>query len=70
MLRISWTQKIRNEIDLQSVNMPRKHMQTIKKRKIEYLAHVLRYDRYGLLQLIMMGKEGGKSLLDEGKSRC
>lgn len=60
MLRISWTQKVRNETVLQRVQMPRKLLQTIKKRKIEYLGHVLRHDRYALLQLIMMGKVEGK----------
>uniref|UniRef100_A0A2A4J795 Reverse transcriptase domain-containing protein n=1 Tax=Heliothis virescens TaxID=7102 RepID=A0A2A4J795_HELVI len=60
MLRISWTQRIKNETVLRRVHMPRKLMPIIKKRKIEYLGHVLRHDRYGLLQLIMMGKVEGK----------
>ncbi|CAH2216164.1 jg5133, partial [Pararge aegeria aegeria] len=38
----------------------------IKKRKVKYLGHVLRHERYQLLQLILMGKandvlEGGRS---------
>ncbi|XP_022835160.1 uncharacterized protein LOC111362674 [Spodoptera litura] len=60
MLRISWTQRVSNESVLHRVQMTRKIMQTIKKRKIEYLGHVLRHDRYSLLQLIMMGKVEGK----------
>lgn len=60
MLRISWTQKIRNDTVLQRVHTSRKMMLLIKKRKIEYLGHVLRHDRYRLLQLIMMGKVEGR----------
>lgn len=60
MLRISWTQRVRNETVLQRVHMSRKMIPSVKKRKIEYLGHVLRSDRYMLLQLIMMGKVEGK----------
>nr|ADF18552.1 endonuclease-reverse transcriptase [Bombyx mori] len=60
MLRIGWTQRVRNETVLQRVHMSRKMLPAIKKRKIEYLGHVLRNDRYMLLQLIIMGKVDGK----------
>ncbi|KPJ12975.1 hypothetical protein RR48_01846 [Papilio machaon] len=40
--------------------MCRELLQTIKKRKVAYLGHVLRHKDYDLLQLIMMGKIAGK----------
>ncbi|CAH2267488.1 jg3493 [Pararge aegeria aegeria] len=33
---------------------------TVKKKKVAYLGHVHRHDRYRLLQLIMMGKVAGE----------
>ncbi|XP_049874692.1 uncharacterized protein LOC126372825 [Pectinophora gossypiella] len=60
MLRLSWTQKVTNMKVLQRVGMSRKLMQTVKKRKVAYLGHILRNERYQLLQLIMMGKIEGK----------
>lgn len=56
MLRISWTQKVTNVRVLQRVGRSRELLQTIKRRKVGYLGHVLRHDRYQLLQLIMIGK--------------
>lgn len=58
MLSISWTQKVTNVSVLQRVGQKRNLMLTIKKRKVSYLGHVLRHERYDLLQLIMMGKSG------------
>ncbi|CAH2262388.1 jg26894 [Pararge aegeria aegeria] len=49
MLAISWTRKVSNEEDPSSTS-------TIKIRKVVYLGHVLRHERYELLQLIMTGK--------------
>lgn len=60
MLRISWMQKISNEKVLQRVGETRALLQTIKRKKVAYLGHVLRNDKYQLLQLIMMGKIKGK----------
>lgn len=42
------------------IHMPKKPIQTIKKLKIEYLGHALRYERYMLFHLIMIGKVDGK----------
>ncbi|XP_045485783.1 uncharacterized protein LOC123689499 [Pieris rapae] len=60
MLRISWIQKVTNEEVLRRVVMGKKLMRNIKQRKVAYLGHVLRHDRYHLLQLIIMGKIQGK----------
>ncbi|CAH2217516.1 jg340 [Pararge aegeria aegeria] len=60
MLRISWTQKVSNVRVLQRVARSRELLLIIKKRKVEYLGHVLRHERYQLLRLIMMGKVEGK----------
>lgn len=60
MLRIGWTKKVSNVKVLQRVARNRELLPTIKKRKVEYLGHVLRHERYQLLQLIMMGKVAGK----------
>lgn len=60
MLRISWTQKVSNVRVLQRVGKSRELLQTINKRKVAYLGHVLRHEKYELLQLIMMGKVAGK----------
>ncbi|CAH2232404.1 jg20997 [Pararge aegeria aegeria] len=60
MLRISWTQKVSNVRVLQRVARSRELLLIIIKRKVKYLGHVLRHERYQLLQLIMMGKVEGK----------
>lgn len=35
-------------------------LQTVKQRKVSHLVHVLRQDRYELIQLILMGKSLGR----------
>ncbi|CAH2242692.1 jg7589 [Pararge aegeria aegeria] len=60
MLKISWTQKVTNEEVLRRVGCQRELWKTVKKKKVAYVGHVLRHDRYRLLQLIMMGKVAGK----------
>ncbi|CAH2241180.1 jg3246 [Pararge aegeria aegeria] len=60
MLAISWTLKVSNEEVLRRVNQRRELLHTIKIRKVAYLGHVLRHERYELLQLIMMGRVAGR----------
>ena len=60
MLQISWVQRVRNDEVLRRVKKSRELMKNIKRRKVAYLGHVLRYERYHLLQTIMMGKIEGK----------
>ncbi|CAK1603570.1 unnamed protein product [Parnassius mnemosyne] len=60
MLGISWTRRITNVGVLRRVDQKRELRQTVKMRKVAYLGHVLRHERYGLLKLIVMGKVAGK----------
>ncbi|CAH2233427.1 jg11608 [Pararge aegeria aegeria] len=50
------SRKVSNERVLRLVNQRRELQHTIKIRKVAYLGHVLRHERYYLLQLTMMGK--------------
>lgn len=59
MLRISWVHRVTNKEVLRRAKRSRELTLTIKK-KISYLGHVLRHERYRLLQVIMMGKVEGK----------
>ncbi|XP_069354552.1 uncharacterized protein [Maniola hyperantus] len=60
MLRISWTAKVSNAEVLARMQKKTELVKTIKQRKISYLGHILRHNRYRLLQTIMMGKIAGK----------
>lgn len=60
MLRVSWTDMLTNEEVLRRARTERQLLTTIKCRKISYLGHVLRGEKYHLLQLILKGKIEGK----------
>lgn len=60
ILKISWTDRISNERVLQMVNKEVEVLKTVKKRKLQYFGHIMRSDKYDLLQLIMQGKIQGK----------
>jgi hypothetical protein len=61
ILRISWTDKITNETVLRRVGKEREVMYTIKRRKLEYLGHIMRNStKYRLLKVILQGKVFGK----------
>lgn len=60
MLRIPWTDHIRNEEVLRRMNMDRELLDIIKKRKTSYLGHLLRHERYNFLRIIMEGKIEGR----------
>ncbi|CAH2236537.1 jg8019 [Pararge aegeria aegeria] len=62
------TSKVSNEEVLRRVNQRREFLHTIEIRKVAYLGHVLRHERYELLQLIMMGKVAGRRGVDRRKS--
>ncbi|KAJ2952534.1 hypothetical protein O0L34_g6852 [Tuta absoluta] len=62
MLRISWTDKVRNDIVLQRMNKKLEVLNTIKRRKLEYFGHIMRNEKYKLLQLIIQGKIQGRRL--------
>jgi hypothetical protein len=58
MEKISWTDRVRNEEVLLRVNEERSIIHTIKRRKCNWIGHILR--RNCLLKHIIVGKiEGG-----------
>lgn len=60
MLKIPWVALQRNEAVLDRANTVRELLTTVKCRKLAYLGHVLRGNRYRILQLIMKGKIEGR----------
>ncbi|KAL1447433.1 hypothetical protein WDU94_013960 [Cyamophila willieti] len=60
ILKISWMQKIMNVEVLNHMQKEKELLQTIKERKIQYLGHILRGEKYALLQLIFQGNIEGK----------
>ncbi|CAF4751217.1 unnamed protein product [Pieris macdunnoughi] len=61
MLKISWTDRIRNTTVLDRMQENKEVLKTVKKRKLEYFGHVLRNcKKYELLQLIIQGKVAGR----------
>ncbi|CAG9830510.1 unnamed protein product [Diabrotica balteata] len=67
MLRIAWTQKKANTKVLREMGKECDIINTIKIRKLQYLGHVMRGQRYELLRLIIKGKiKEGRSI---GKRR-
>jgi len=68
MLKISWTDKVTNEAVLQRINKERELLTTIKKRKSAYFGHIMRADKYEVLQLIIQGKIEGKRGI--GRKKC
>jgi len=65
MLRVSWTDMRTNEEVLQRARAERLLLMTIKCRKIAYLSHILRGEKYRLLQLILKRKIDGRKSVDE-----
>ena len=60
MLRISWVDRVSNERVLNIMNKDRELLTTVKRRKAAYFGHILRGDKYSLLQLIVEGKIEGR----------
>lgn len=61
ILKISWTEKISNTRVLQKLNKEKEIMYTVKRRKLEYLGHIMRNEtKYKLLKCILQGKVEGK----------
>lgn len=56
MLKISWVQRISNKKIRNKIEQEVELLKIIKKRKHEYLGHVLRGNRYSMLQLILYAK--------------
>ena len=60
MLRIPWTDMVSNQEVLRRANTNRELLTTIKIRKVSYLGHLLRGEKYHLLQTILSGKVDGR----------
>nr|CAH7751670.1 unnamed protein product [Callosobruchus chinensis] len=57
MLKISWTEHVRNDDVLRMAGLEdRELFEHIKKRKISYLGHIIRKERYDFQRLILQGK--------------
>lgn len=56
ILKVSWTQHITNEEIINRIGKKKEIVQTLKERKLQYLGHIMRHDKYRLLQLILQGK--------------
>ncbi|CAK1588781.1 unnamed protein product [Parnassius mnemosyne] len=60
MLRISWRDKIKNITVLRRIKKTPEVVYLVKKRKLEYIGHIMRNRKYDLLQFIIQGKIQGK----------
>lgn len=60
ILKIPWTAHIPNQEVLRRMNLDRQLLNTVKARKIAYLGHIMRNDKYKFLQTIIKGKIEGK----------
>jgi hypothetical protein len=60
ILRISWTDRITNVEVLNRMNTQMIIENKIKERKLLYLGHIMRGEKYALLRLVMQGKIQGK----------
>ncbi|KAF2904714.1 hypothetical protein ILUMI_01467 [Ignelater luminosus] len=60
ILKTPWTDRVPNEEVLRRVGRNRQLLTSTKRRKLEYQVHILRNDKYNLLQLILNGKIEGK----------
>lgn len=60
ILKVAWTEKVRNTEILVRVQKNTEIIATVKKRKLEYFGHVMRGKKYRLLQNIMQGKIAGR----------
>lgn len=60
ILKISWVQKVTNDEVMRRMKKEREIINTMKIRKLQYLGHVMRGERYRFLQEIMQGKIQGQ----------
>ncbi|CAG9835277.1 unnamed protein product [Diabrotica balteata] len=60
ILKISWTEHVTNNKVIRRINKRMEVLETIKTQKLQYLGHVMRNERYNLVQLIIQGKIQGK----------
>lgn len=60
ILKIPWTDRVTNNEVLYRLGKERELLSTIKKRKVAYFGHILRNEKYEILQLIIEGKIEGR----------
>lgn len=60
ILKIPWTDHVPNIEVLRRMNLDRQLLKTVKNRKISYLGHLMRNDKYKFIQTILKGKIEGK----------
>lgn len=60
MLRVSYIYHTTNVTILERLGKDKEIVDTIKNRKMDYFGHIMRGDKYRLLQLILQGKIEGK----------
>ena len=60
---ISWIKHTTNEEVLRRMGKTKEVTFTVKMRKIEYLGHIMKNNKYRLLQLILQGKVDGRRVL-------
>ena len=60
MWRIPWTDRVSNAEVLDRMQKECEIINTMKRRKLQYLGHIMRGQKYTLLQLIVQGKISGK----------
>ena len=60
ILKISWVDRVRNAEVLERLSKSTEIVCTVKSRKLQYFGHVMRGEKYRLLQNIMQGKIAGK----------
>ena len=60
MLRISWTDKIKNEKVLRKINIKNRLLNTIKTKKLKYFGHITRQNGDSLQKIVLDGKVNGR----------
>ena len=60
MLKIPWIQRVTNVKVLRRMQKEAELLNTIERRKLQYLGHILRGEKYGILHLILQGKIDGR----------
>lgn len=68
ILQISWTDDIFNVKVMQRIKKGTEVVFTVKKQKLEYFGHIMRYDKYRLLQLTIQDKVNSKKGWGRGQT--
>ena len=60
LFRVPWTAHATNEEVLRTAGYEREMLNIVKERKVSYLGHILRGDKYYIPKLILQGKIEGR----------